>query len=240
MQPHQDTPTPPRPGDNRHSAGAGQEGRRDILRALPVLTGRAPAFDPRQAPPDPVTLFVEWLDSAIQAGVSEPHAMTVSTVDAAGRPDARVLILKAVDADGWHFGISSVSRKGRDLAANPVCALTFYWPPLARQIRLSGPVVADSEQVRAEDFLARSVGSRAIALTRRQSEPLLDPVEVDHAVEKSLRELESDPNCVPDEWVSYSLRPDQAEFWQGDVERKHQRLRYQAQHGGWVRTLLWP
>jgi pyridoxamine 5'-phosphate oxidase len=106
------------------------DGLRDLLRALPVLTGRPPSFDPAEAPEDPVALLVDWFETAVRVGVTEPHAMTVSTVGPNGRPDARVLILKAVDRHGWHFGISTVNRKGRDLIANPVAALTFYWPAL--------------------------------------------------------------------------------------------------------------
>lgn len=216
------------------------DGLRDVLRAVPVLKGRAPSFDPDRAPDDPVALFVDWFEGALRAGVTEPHAMTVSTVGPGGRPDARVLILKAVDADGWHFGVSSVSQKGRDLATNPVAALTFYWPEQVRQVRLSGPVVADPREVGAADFTARSFGSREMALTRRQSQPLLDPAEIDHALEKARLELEADPTFAPEEWISYAVQPDQVEFWQGDTGRRHQRLRYESQDGRWTRGLLWP
>ena len=166
--------------------------------------------------------------------------MTVSTVGSDGIPDGRVLILKDVDANGWHFAISSVSQKGADLAANPVAALTFYWPDLVRQIRVSGPVVADPPTVSAADFLARSTGSRAMALTRRQSQPLNDLSELDTALEKSRLELAADPRFVPDEWISYAVRADRVEFWQGSRERRHQRLLYESTESGWSRTRLWP
>lgn len=213
---------------------------RDLLRELPVLKGDPPAFDPSAAPDDPVELFVEWLSGAVRAGVREPHAMTVSTVGPGGQPDGRMLILKDVDADGWHFAISSVSRKGTDLAANPVAALTFYWPDLVRQIRVSGPVVADPPEVSAADFRARSAGSRAIALTRRQSQPLVDPSELDEALEKSRLELAGNPRLVPDEWISYAVRATRVEFWQGSGDRRHQRLLYESADSAWLRTQLWP
>jgi pyridoxine/pyridoxamine 5'-phosphate oxidase len=76
----------------------------------------------------------------------EAHAMTLSTVDAQGLPRARVLILKAVDANGWHFAVNSVSQKGRDLSANPTAALTFYWPALVRQVRIGGTVIGDGAE----------------------------------------------------------------------------------------------
>lgn len=214
---------------------------RDVLRGLPVLKGAALPFDPSSAPEDPLELFASWLDAAVQRGVTEPHAMTVSTVDAAGMPDARVLILKDVDAAGWHFAISTVSRKGADLAAHPVAALTFYWPPMVRQVRVRGVVIADPPAVSRADFLARPAGSRAMALTRRQSQPMVEPGELDRALEKAQHDLDLDPDLVPDEWVSYAVRPDSVEFWQGDPGRRHQRLRYErTDEGGWSRITLWP
>ena len=219
------------------------DGLRSLLRGLPVLQGQAPAFDPTEAPGDPVRLFADWLDTATRLGVTEPHAMTVATVDRNGEPDARILILKAVDREGWHFAVSSVSRKGADLAAHPVAALTFYWPELVRQVRVRGPVTADPPEVSAADFLARSDGSRAMALTRRQSQPLADLAELDHALDKTCAELRADPRLVPDEWISYAVQPGRVEFWQGDPGRRHQRLVYEADpdsESRWTRTLLWP
>lgn len=164
------------------------------------MVGAAPDFDPARAPDDPVELFVQWLRHAIDSGVTEPHAMTLSTVGvtAAGpRPSARVLILKDVDAAGWHFAISSASRKGAELDRNPAVALTFYWAMLGRQIRVDGTVRADPAQVTADDFLARSEGARAMVLTGRQSEPYCDPAEISEALAKAQRELQESPGLVP-------------------------------------------
>ncbi|MDT5078758.1 MAG: pyridoxamine 5-phosphate oxidase [Mycobacterium sp.] len=213
---------------------------RSTLRALPVLSGTAPEFDPAQCPDDPTALFAEWFRAAIQACVAEPHAMTLSTVGADGHPDARVLILKDVDDAGWHFAVSSASKKGADLSSNPVAALTFYWPQLVRQVRLRGAVIADPPDVTAADFLARSDGARALVLTRRQSQPLSATTNLDDALAVTRAELDADPGLVPDEWVSYAVRPEQVEFWQGDPERRHQRLLYTEAGAGWERNLLWP
>lgn len=213
---------------------------RDVLRGLPVLTGAAPDFDPRRAPADPVTLFTEWLLHAVDVGIAEPHAMTVSTVDAELRPSARVLICKDVDEAGWHFAVSSVSQKGRELAANPAVALTFYWPALGRQVRVRGLAQPDPPQLTAADFLHRPQSSRAMALTRRQSQPYCDPAELDVALDKAQLELARAPTLVPDEWVSYAVRADTVEFWQADAARRHLRLQYERDEDGWSSTLLWP
>lgn len=216
------------------------DGGRGYLRRLPVLKGTAPGFDTDHAPAEPVLLFVAWLREAVDAGVVEPHAMTLSTVNADGCPQARVLILKAVDAQGWHFAVSSVSQKGLDLAAHPAAALTFYSPAMVRQIRICGTVVSDGVEASAADFLARPLGSRAMALTLRQSQPLSDAAEVDTELEKAYRRLADDPGLVPDEWISYAVQPALVEFWEGATDRRHQRLRYRRDGARWERELLWP
>lgn len=213
---------------------------RDTLRAIPVLTGVAPEFDHADVPDDPHVLFSEWLLAATRSGVAEPHAMTLSTVSADGRPSARVLILKDVDKDGWHFAVNSVSRKGRELSENPVAALTFHWREQVRQVRVSGPVVADPPALAAADFRARPVGSRLLALTRRQSDRLSGDAELDEALARAARELAADPDVVPDEWMSYAVRADEVEFWQGHPERRHIRVRYTLGDGTWARAVLWP
>jgi len=216
------------------------DGGRAYLRELPVLTGAAPEFVIADAPGDPVSLFTSWLQHAVSAGVPEPHAMTICTVDAQGLPRARVLILKAVDDTGWHFAVNTVSQKGRDLAANPVAALTFYWPSLVRQVRVAGPVVSDGATYSAADFLARPLGSRAMALTRRQSQPLVDAGELDTEIAKAHSVLEREPDLVPDEWVSYAVRPTEVEFWQGSADRRHVRLLYRRVDDDWETGQLWP
>jgi pyridoxamine 5'-phosphate oxidase len=133
---------------------------RTRLRAVPTLTGKPPAFDPGAAPGEPQELFIDWLTTAIDSGVPEPCAMTLSTVDGAGRPSGRILILKNVDERGWQFAGSAGSRKGRELAAHPQAALTFYWVPLGRQVRITGTATpADPEESR-QDLLARPAPAR--------------------------------------------------------------------------------
>jgi pyridoxamine 5'-phosphate oxidase len=216
------------------------DGGRAYLRKLPVLTGNGPGFDTSAAPQDPVALFVWWLQDAVDRGVPEPHAMTLSTVDAQGLPRARVLILKAVDAIGWHFAVSSVSQKGRDLSTNPVAALTFYWPTLVRQVRIGGTVVDGGAAAGAQDFRARPLGSRAMALTLRQSQPLSDGAELDAEIDKAHRKLSDDPDFVPAEWISYAVQPQHVEFWEGASDRRHQRLSYQRNGDHWNLGRLWP
>lgn len=213
---------------------------RTYLRGLEVFAGTLPVFDPEAAPERPETLFAEWLTAAVDAGVREPHAMTVSTIGTDGLPAARMLLLKNVDARGWQFAVHSESPKGRDVAANPVAALTFYWPRLARQIRVRGPVEAASAEENAADYLARSVGSRAEASTGMQSRPLEDRQVLELTVKQALERINADPGLVLPEWILYTVRAEQVEFWQGDKQRKHMRLRYERDGENWTRGQLWP
>jgi pyridoxamine 5'-phosphate oxidase len=213
---------------------------RELLRGLDVFSGELPDFDTGAAPADPRELFTDWLLDAVRAGVREPHAMTLSTTGTDGDPSARVLILKDVSPDGWHFAAEAGSRKGRELAGRPAAALTFYWPPLARQVRIRGPVAAGDAEASAADFLARSPAARAEALLGRQSTPLADLAARDAAVRESAARIEGDPGLVAPGWTLYTLRPDSVEFWQGDRDRRHTRLDYTRTDDGWKRGLLWP
>ena len=131
------------------------ESFRRMLRALPDFPATLPAFDPATAPADPVALFRQWLDEALAAGVPQPHAFSLATADADAKPSSRMLILKNIDDQGWHFATATTSRKGRELAANPWAAMNFYWWPLGRQVRVCGPVVALSAEASAADWADR-------------------------------------------------------------------------------------
>jgi pyridoxamine 5'-phosphate oxidase len=128
---------------------------REYLRALPDFPDVLPEFDPAGAPADPAELFRQWLAEALDAGVPQPNACSLATGDAQGRPSSRMLILKDIDADGWHFATSRESRKGQELAANPRAALNFFWQPQGRQVRVAGDVVELSAEASAADWHAR-------------------------------------------------------------------------------------
>jgi pyridoxamine 5'-phosphate oxidase len=216
-------------------------GLRALLRSQKVFPEGMPHFDPDAAPDDPVTLFLRWLEAAIQEAVPAPHAMTAATADDRGRPSSRVLICKDVDDGGrWYFASNAASGKGRDLAVNPRAALSFFWPQQGRQIRIRGAVVPAGEPASAADFLARPAASRAEGLVGRQSEPLGDLAELDRAFRQAHDRVLADPGLVAPGWTLYALTADEVEFWQGDPERRHVRLRYQRTASAWTRHLLWP
>ncbi|KAH0398265.1 hypothetical protein KCU89_g7416, partial [Aureobasidium melanogenum] len=126
-----------------------------LLRSLPSLKGPFRPLDVSTFPPPPQEAFVDWLQDAIDNDIKEPHAMTLSTIDEHGYPDARVLILKNLDHRGWHFAIKADSPKGRQILNNPAVALTFYWPHLGRQIRIRGLATQLPAEESARDFSER-------------------------------------------------------------------------------------
>ncbi len=210
------------------------------LRSLSMFEGELPRFDTDAAPQQPAELFLEWLIEAIDGGVRDPHAMTLSTVDTDGRPSSRVLILKGLSDGRLEFATSRASRKGRELTAAPWAAANFYWPEVGRQVRLRGRVLDSGSQQAARDFLARPESSRAESLLGHQSQVLDDPADLDAALDDARDQIAVDPALVPGHWVLYQLVPDEMEFWQADPDRRHLRLHYQLVENRWTRTLLWP
>ncbi|WP_258805514.1 pyridoxine/pyridoxamine 5'-phosphate oxidase [Pseudarthrobacter sp. NS4] len=127
---------------------------RKFLRTLPDFPDTLPGFDPASVPTDPAELFKQWLDEALAAGEQQPHAFSLATVSGE-QPSSRMLILKNIDDDGWHFATSRTSRKGRELSGAPRAAMNFYWPSQGRQVRVAGPVVELSAEASAVDWAER-------------------------------------------------------------------------------------
>ncbi|MFJ6798131.1 pyridoxal 5'-phosphate synthase [Streptomyces sp. NPDC091268] len=220
------------------------------LRSLRVWDTELPGFDASAAPLEPLPLFREWFVHAAGAGQLEPHTMSLATVDAQGRPDVRTLMLHDADARGWHFASHSTSAKGRQLAAHPEAALGFYWPTVARQIRIRGRVTACGPEVSRADLAVRSRGALAAALTGRQSEVLASTAELVRASAEAWERAAAEPDAPAPTWTAYVLDATEVEFFQGDPARRHTRLRYTrttpsptdppASAPTWTRDLLWP
>ncbi|MEV0777300.1 pyridoxal 5'-phosphate synthase [Streptomyces sp. NPDC050433] len=222
-----------------------QQAFRGVLHDLRTWENGPARFEADDAPDEPLALFQRWFREAVAAGQVEPHAMTLATVDGDGRPDVRTLLLHDADERGWHFASHATSAKGRQLAARPWAALGFYWPVQGRQIRVRGAVSAAGGEESRADLAVRSTGALAAALTGHQSEVLGSAEELARASRAAWERAQAEPDAQVPTWTRYVLDADEVEFFQGDTERRHIRLRYRrtdlaVPHGSWSRELLWP
>ncbi|RSK33192.1 pyridoxamine 5'-phosphate oxidase [Hymenobacter metallilatus] len=192
--------------------------------------------------PDAVAQFRTWLEEALQARLEEPTAMTLATVNEAGQPAARIVLLKGLPDDaGFLFFTNYDSRKGQELATSPLAALTFFWPGLERQVRVEGRVEKAPEAVSTEYFRSRPRGSQIGAWASPQSQPIRSRQELEQReqdIEARFAGLEALPR--PDNWGGYLLRPQRVEFWQGRPSRLHDRLVYEQHPEGWKISRLAP
>lgn len=182
---------------------------------------------------DPATQVRAWLAAAIEAGEAVPTAMTLATADLAGRPSARTVLLKGVDAAGVVFFTNYRSDKARELDANPQAALVLHWAISQRQIRVSGPVTRTSEEESDAYFATRPPGSRLSAWASPQSAVIADRGVLERRVTE-VADRHPDGLPRPPHWGGYRVGLARVEFWQGRPDRLHDRLRYtQTEDGDW-------
>ena len=205
-----------------------------------------PASDPSPAlleedlDPDPLAQFRAWFEEARRTAMRLPETMILATATPDGRPSARAVLLKGLDAGGFVFYTNHESRKGRELAENPRAALVFLWDALGRQVRVEGSVARVSEAESEAYFRTRPFGSRIGAWASRQSAPLESRAALERRAAELAAEYDEGDVPLPPFWGGYRLTPDAVEFWQHRDDRLHDRLRYCRSQGGWTIERLGP
>lgn len=189
---------------------------------------------------DPDTLFDEWLAEARASEPNDPEAMAVATVDAEGRPSARMVLLKGHDAQGFVFYTNRQSRKAGDLGANPVAALLFHWKSLRRQVRIEGPVSLVGDAESDAYFASRARESQLGAWASDQSRPLADRETFEARYEAMTVRFEGGPVPRPPHWGGYRVRAERVEFWRDRAHRLHERRLFVRDGSGWTEGWLYP
>lgn len=190
---------------------------------------------------DPIQQFNKWFDEAIKAKVLEPNAMSLSTVSIDNRPSCRIVLLKGVEENKFLFYTNYQSHKGKELENNPVCALTFFWPELERQVRVEGIAARVSENKSVEYFQSRPIGSQLSAWASPQSTAIENRTILEERVKQIEKKFEGSKVLPkPHQWGGYEVDPVMIEFWQGRENRLHDRLEYLKVEGVWKLHRLAP
>jgi pyridoxamine 5'-phosphate oxidase len=183
--------------------------------------------------PDPIAQFERWFDEACQDVDTEPNAMTLATVDSAGAPAVRMVLLKFFDRNGFVFFTNLESRKAVHIDSNPEVALLFWWPQLERQIEISGVAERISNVEAAKYFVTRPRGSQLGAWVSEQSHVLTSRKALEMKLEEMKRKFANREVPLPSFWGGYRVVPNAIEFWQGQADRLHDRFQYVREGERW-------
>ena len=214
---------------------------RSPAKVPPAPIGFTPVpMDFEHPPADPLAEFRRWFDEACRLPMPNPNAMTLATVDAAGAPSARIVLLRGIDERGALFFTNRQSRKGTALESVPRAALLFHWDLLDRQIRIEGRVThateAESDGYHAERPRESQVGAWA----SEQSRPVASRAAFEARIAEMNARFGDGPVPRPPHWGGYRVSLDSIEFWQGHPHRLHDRVVYSSRPGGWSVTRLYP
>ncbi|MCT2589750.1 phenazine biosynthesis FMN-dependent oxidase PhzG [Streptomyces sp. N2-109] len=195
-----------------------------------------PEFD--KPPADPIALFREWFDTAVERQVQEPGALALATSDTSGRPSNRIISVISITEVGLVFASHSNSGKGREIEANGWASGLVYWRETKQQVQLMGPVVQLTDHKSDELWAGRPPFLHPMSVASHQSEPLDDEETLRAEAERLGRTEGMLPR--PAAWVGYQLVPSMVEFWQSSDDRLHRRLRYDHSAEGWTSMRLQP
>ena len=192
------------------------------------------------APEDPIPLFEAWMADAATSEPNDPNAVCLATATPDGRPSARMVLLKGVDARGFVFYTNLESRKGGELAANPFAAMCFHWKTLQRSVRVEGQIEPVSAEEADAYYASRARGSRIGAWASRQSRPLEGRFALEKAVAEYTLKFGLGEIPRPTHWSGFRLLPTRIEFWRDMPFRLHERRVFHRADAGWELERLYP
>jgi len=198
------------------------------------------SFSEDDAQACPIAQFDRWFADVLQTEKSDPTAMVLATVDEQGYPDSRVVLLKGVVEGGFVFFTNYESAKAMQLRHTPYAALNFYWPQMARQVRIRGRVKQTNATQSDTYFASRPIMSQLSAIASPQSTEISGREELEQRLNLLIAAHQQGPVVRPTHWGGYIVIPDEIEFWQGRDNRLHDRVHYYRQKGQWVHRRLAP
>ncbi len=197
-------------------------------------------LDEKEVDKDPFMQFDKWFKEAVKSEIPEVNAMTIATANKHGRPSARTVLLKQFDEKGFVFFTNYGSAKAKDIAENPQAALLFFWEPLERQIRIVGKVEKVSAAESFEYFRSRPIDSQLGAWASEQSSVISARELLERAFGEMLEKFKNGEIPLPSFWGGLRIIPDEFEFWQGRVNRLHDRIAYKKNDDMWIINRLSP
>jgi pyridoxamine 5'-phosphate oxidase len=197
-------------------------------------------FDEKDIDPDPIKQFEKWFNEALKAELKEPNAMALATSTKTGKPSVRIVLLKIYNENGFIFFTNYESRKGNELAQNPIAALVFWWGKMGRQIRIEGSVEMISREESEEYFQSRPFESQISAWASAQSRIVENRDSLEKKYHEIKEQYEGKTVPCPPHWGGYCLTPNLFEFWQGWANRLHDRILYTREKIGWKIERLAP
>jgi pyridoxamine 5'-phosphate oxidase len=189
---------------------------------------------------NPFVQFEKWWADAIASNIDEVNAMTLATVNADGKPSARIVLLKGLKPNGFEFYTNYNSNKAQQIEANSNVALVFFWKELERQVRVEGIIEKVADEQSTSYFLSRPIASQIGAWASPQSSVIANRDILEQNVEKVQKQFSETAMQRPPHWGGYIVHPTSVEFWQGRRSRLHDRILYTLQGESWIKSRLAP
>lgn len=201
---------------------------------------RSAQLNEKEINQNPIIQFEQWFTEAIAAQIREPNIMTLATADRSGKPNARIVLLKGFDENGFVFYSNYLSSKGKELRKNPYACLVFFWESLERQVRIEGKVEKLSKEASEKYFHSRPKESQLGAIVSPQSQIIANREVLELKLDELALTYKDKTIPKPAHWGGYIVKPTAIEFWQGRTSRLHDRIKYDLINGKWQTNRLAP